>query len=149
MYKSELDDIILDDVVIAQPVIVEMPATPAVSAVPDDENRRVEERLRVNRMGLIATPALPDGLSTLILDTSPSGMRIQLSGKQALPPVFWLIDFETRILHECRIAWRRPNQVGLKVVQSLDSRFLRKYPRPIADLLLRRARQKALATAIA
>ncbi len=79
-------------------------------------------RERVILGGLIAWSDARFTLSCSFKDVSDEGARLQLPAGAILPERFSLIEFKTGLGFEAQTMWRRPPQIGVKFLSTIDLR---------------------------
>ncbi len=75
-------------------------------------DRRFEPRTPAAGGGVVVAPGLE--LPCRIVDASPSGLRVRLDRKLALPPLVQLIDLAQGVAIEAEVAWSKGHEAGLK-----------------------------------
>ncbi|WP_332657866.1 PilZ domain-containing protein [Brevundimonas sp.] len=75
-------------------------------------DRRFETRHSASARGVVVAPGLE--LPCLIVDQSAGGLRIRLDRSFALTGDVIVIDLSRAMAIECRVAWNKGLEVGLK-----------------------------------
>ncbi len=75
-------------------------------------DRRLERRAPASGRGVVVAPGLE--LPCLIVDASPSGLRIRLDRKLSLPSMVQLIDLSQGVAIEAEVAWSKGQEAGLR-----------------------------------
>ncbi|MDP1913201.1 PilZ domain-containing protein [Brevundimonas sp.] len=75
-------------------------------------DRRFEPRSAASTRAVVVAPGLE--LSCLIVDHSPTGLRLRLDRNLALPTRVQLIDIARALALEAEVVWRKGQEAGLK-----------------------------------
>jgi hypothetical protein len=75
-------------------------------------DRRFEPRHASNARGVVVAPGLE--LPCLIVDQSAAGLRVRLERSFALTGSVIVIDIARGMALECRVAWSKGLEIGLK-----------------------------------
>jgi len=78
----------------------------------ESAERRFELRKPAGGRAIAVAPGLE--LPCLIIDSSPSGLRIRLDRKLALPPAIQLVDLSHGLAIDAEVAWSKGQEAGLK-----------------------------------
>jgi len=76
------------------------------------QDRRFEPRSAANTRAVVVAPGLE--LACLIVDQSPTGMRLRLDRNLALPAQVRVIDIAKAMVFEADVVWRKGQEAGLK-----------------------------------
>ena len=106
--------------------VAPIPAPVILSRVPEiaPDNRRWAHRRVCSSSATLQAPELGELVPCVVLDTSSTGARIKPHFTRAarnqsildLPETFTLVYAIDRVAIDCRIAWRRGSELGLKFV---------------------------------
>jgi hypothetical protein len=80
------------------------------------EERRSEPRTRTLKSGKILVQAHTSLVDCTVRNLSPKGALLLVSSLAGLPGNFELILESKRTHHQCRVAWRGDNRVGVEFV---------------------------------
>lgn len=76
------------------------------------QDRRFEPRSAADTRAVVVAPGLE--LSCLILDRSPTGLRLRLDRNLALPGQVQVVDLARAVALEAEVVWRKGQEAGLK-----------------------------------
>ena len=76
------------------------------------QDRRFQPRSSANARAVVVGPGLE--LTCLIVDHSPTGLRLRLDRKLALPDRVQVIDIARAVALETEVVWRKGQEAGLK-----------------------------------
>lgn len=98
------------------------------------------EKRRAKRKPTVERAALAWGYGTVfadctIVDISRTGARVRFRYDPKIPEKLFLVQLDQKIAHEARIAWIRPDSLGLEFFGGHD---LRKPTTPELEALARR-----------
>jgi hypothetical protein len=85
-----------------------------------ESERRKELRHRTLKAGLIAFNRAGT-IECRVRNLSPIGACLEVAGQVGIPEEFLLLVEHDRLKKNCRVIWRRPNQLG---VEFLSDRLL-------------------------
>lgn len=86
------------------------------------DDRRAEPRRPVSHPGVVLADR--QELACVLVDVSPSGLRVRLARDTALPETVVVIDVHEGRAHEARIQWRKGRDAGLRRLTSAPLRGL-------------------------
>ena len=96
------------------------PKRPQRISEPMHSDKRAEARRRVRfRSGKLANPDGKFLSDCLIYDRSAEGARLRIAKSGAVPDRVLLFDDETSSLIAATVAWRRPNELGVRFMAEL------------------------------
>jgi hypothetical protein len=76
------------------------------------EDRRSEPRAPAGARAVVVAPGLE--LGCLILDQSPSGLRLRLDRKLALPDQVQVVDVARGLVFDGDVVWRKGQEAGFR-----------------------------------
>ena len=76
------------------------------------QDRRFEPRSPASARAVVVAPGLE--LACVIVDHSPTGLRVRTDRHLALPPQVQVIDLARAVALEVDVIWRKGQEAGLK-----------------------------------
>ena len=96
-------------------------------------DKRAASRRRVRfRSGKLAGPDGKFLSDCQIYDRSAEGARLRLDQSESIPEDALLFDDERNSLSAVAVAWRRPNELGIRFVMELDTPISREIARKLS-----------------
>ena len=87
----------------------------------DDPDRRAPRR-RMLRTGVVTYRDCAISFRCAIRDRSDSGARLRLPPGIVPPNDFWLIEVTEAIAHRAHAVWRRGDEIGVSLCESINLR---------------------------
>jgi hypothetical protein len=87
-----------------------------------NRDRRADPREVVNRRAKVLDGPFP--LNAVIKDVSVSGARLVFPDRMPSQDAFVLVDLVAAMAYECRVAWRKSGECGVRLIKGQDLRGL-------------------------
>jgi hypothetical protein len=79
-----------------------------------ETNKRAAQRLRVLKQGKILLPNNMTIIDCTVRDLSETGAKLLCSDPGAIPNEFRLVLTADRMMRDVKVAWRRPDMLGVQ-----------------------------------